>query len=144
MPAVQTKVVVRLDKKALDAQLQGRTSPVGRTLSAFAGLVTQDIKGVFKDQAGGAWWPIESRIDDAGARGTRLTVTVRKTRPHVIRAVNAPALVFNLQDGSLFWGQQVNHPGSTPPEGLILTGIQKAGRRLTFTRAAPTITYPNT
>jgi hypothetical protein len=36
----------------------------------------------------------------------------------------------------------VNHPGSSPPEKLILIGIERAGRRLTFTRAAPTVTRP--
>ncbi|MCA1806658.1 MAG: hypothetical protein LC687_02170 [Actinobacteria bacterium] len=134
------KVTVRLDKRALDEQLQGRTGDVGRTLSAFAGIATQEIKGVFRDRASGAWWPLKSEISNGGSRGMQLRVTAKQTRPHEIRAKNAPFLVFKLADGSLFVGRSVNHPGSTPSEELMLIGMERAGRRLTFTGAAPTVT----
>ncbi len=136
------QVRVRLDRKALDHELRGRTGSVGRILSAFAGGATREIKDVFKERAGGPWWPISSEIVEAGSRGIQLRVHVGSSRPHTIRAVNAPLLVFNLTDGTLFVGTEVNHPGSSPPVGLILTGIERAGRRLTFTRAAPTVSFP--
>jgi hypothetical protein len=136
------QVRVRLDKKALDEQLRGRNGPVGRTLSGFAGGATREIKNVFKERAGGPWWPIGSEIVSAGSRGIQLRVHIGSSRPHKIRAVNAPLLVFNLSDGTLFLGTDVNHPGSSPPVGLVLAGIERAGRRLTFTRAAPAVSYP--
>jgi len=139
-PFIQVRV--RLDKKALDEQLRGRTGAVGRTLAAFGGTATKEIKSVFRDRGGGAWWPVESEIIDAGSRGIQLRVHVGKTKPHKIRAVNAPLLVFDLSDGTLFTGTEVDHPGSSPPEGLILIGVERAGRRLTFTRAAPAVSYP--
>lgn len=139
-PFIQVRV--RLDKKALDHELRGRTGSVGRTLAAFSGQATREIKGVFRDRAGGAWWPITSEIFDAGSRGLQLRVHVGKSGAHKIKAVNAPLLVFSFDDGSLFLGTEVNHPGSSPPEKLILLGIERAGRRLTFTRAAPTVLYP--
>ena len=139
-PFVQVRV--RLDKKALDQELQGRRGSVARTLSGFAGAATREIKDVFTQRAGGPWWPITSEILDAGSRGIQLRVHVGSTRPHRIVAKNAPALIFNLTDGTLFWGHSVEHPGSSPPEGLILTGVERAGRRLTFTRAAPEVSYP--
>ncbi len=139
-PFVQVRV--RLDKRALDEQLRGRTGAVGRTLGAFAGVATREIKSEFRDRAHGAWWPITSEIIDAGSRGVQLRVHVGSTRPHKIRAVNTPLLVFNLSDGTTYIGTEVNHPGSSPPEGLILSGIEKAGRRLTFTRASPSVSYP--
>lgn len=140
--AAGVQVRVRLDRKALNEELRGRGGSVARTLAAFSGIATQEIRSVFKQRAGGPWWPVTSSITDAGNRGVNLRVNVRASRPHIIKAVNAPALIFNLSDGTLFWGSQVNHPGSSPPEGLILTGIERAGRRLTFTRAAPVVTQP--
>jgi len=139
-PFIQVRV--RLDKKALDEELNGRTGSVGRTMASFAGIATREVKSVFRERAGGAWWPISSEILSAGSRGIQLRVHVGPTQPHKIRAVNAPLLVFNLSDGTLFTGTEVNHPGSSPPEGLILTGIERAGRRLVFTRAAPVVSYP--
>ena len=139
-PFIQVRV--RLDKKALDEQLRGRNGAVGRTLAAFGGQATREIKSVFTERAGGPWWPVTSEIVDAGSRGIQLRVHAGSTRPHKIRAVNTTLLVFNLRDGTVFTGTEVNHPGSSPPEGLILTGIERAGRRLTFTRAAPAVSYP--
>jgi hypothetical protein len=137
------RVTVRLDKKALDEELRGRTGSVGRTLASFAGIATREIKSVFRDRATGAWWPIESSIQSGGSRGLRLNVRVGSTRPHKIEARQAPALVFKLADGAVFYGPAVNHPGSSPPEELVLAGIERAGRRLTFTAAAPQVTRPN-
>lgn len=118
---------------------------MGRALRSYERGVTHDIKSVFKEKAGGAWWPIQSRIAEKnrGARDRRaliLTVTVKRTRPHVIVAKNAPSLVFFWErENRMFSGPRVNHPGSTPPVKLILSGVEKAGRRLTFTRAAPAV-----
>lgn len=139
MPAA-VQVRVRLDRKALNEELRGRGGSVARTLAAFSGIATREIKAVFTERAGGPWWPVTSSITDAGARGVNLRVNVQASRPHKIRAVNAPALIFNLSDGTLFWGSEVSHPGSSPPAGLVLIGIERAGRRLTFTRAAPVVT----
>jgi hypothetical protein len=139
MPAA-VQVRVRLDKKALDKELKGRGGSVSRTMSAFGGIATREIKNAFFSRAGGAWWPVSSSITDAGSRGVSLRVNVKASRPHKIKAVNAPALIFNLSDGTVFWGSEVNHPGSSPPEKLVLLGIERAGRRLTFTRAAPSVT----
>lgn len=136
------RVSVRLDKRALNEELRGRTGSVGRALAGYAGVATKEIKAVFKDRANGVWWPIESRIQDSGSRGLQLTITTRRNRPHSISAKNTPALVFRFADGALFIGQSVDHPGSSPPEELILAGIERAGRRLTFTRAAPVVTRP--
>lgn len=142
MAAPAVRVRVRLDKKALDNELRGRTGSVGRSLAAFAGVATREIKDVFQQRAGGPWWPVSSSIAEAGSRGVQLTVNIRASRPHRIAAVNAPLLVFDLADGTLFTGTEVNHPGSTPPVALVLTGVERAGRRLTFTPAAPVVTYP--
>lgn len=141
MPAA-VQVRVRLDRKALNEELRGRGGSVARTLAGFSGLATREIRNVFTERAGGPWWPVTSSITDAGARGVNLRVNVKASRPHKIKAVNGPALIFNLSDGALFWGTEVNHPGSSPPEELILIGIMRAGRRLTFTRAAPSVTRP--
>ena len=138
-PAVQVRV--RLDKKALDEQLRGRDGAVGRTMAAFGGIATREVKGAFIERAGGAWWPVSSEIFNGGTRGIQLRVHAKASRPHKIRAVNTSLLVFNLSDGTLFTGTEVNHPGSTPPPSLMLTGIERAGRRLTFTRAAPVVSY---
>lgn len=139
-PFVQVRV--RLDKKALDEQLRGHNGAVGRTLAAFAGGATREIKNVFRERAGGPWWPIASEIVSAGSRGIQLRVHVGSSRAHPIRAVNVPFLIFKLTDGTSFMGTEVNHPGSSPPVGLILTGIERAGRRLTFTRATPAVSFP--
>lgn len=138
MPA-NVQVRVRLDKRALDEQLRGRTGAVGRTLASFAGIATREIKSEFKDRAGGVWWPVESTLAETPSRGVQVTTRIRASRPHRIVAKNAPALVFNLSDGTLFWGHSVNHPGSSPPIPLVLAGVEKAGRKLTFTRAAPNV-----
>jgi hypothetical protein len=136
-------VRVRLDKAALNNELKGRTSPVAKTLSGFAGIATREIRGIFKQRAGGAWWPVTSTIADTTSNGMRLTVNVKSTRPHRIAARRAPVLRFKLADGATFVGLSVNHPGSSPPEELILTGIERAGRRVIFTSAAPRVTRPN-
>lgn len=141
MPAA-VQVRVRLDRKALNEELRGRGGSVSRTMAAFAGIATREIRDVFTQRAGGPWWPVTSSLTDAGTRGVNLRVNVKASRPHKIKAINAPALIFNLSDGSLFWGSEVNHPGSSPPAGLVLTGVERAGRRLTFTRAAPVVTRP--
>lgn len=142
---LKTSVSVRLDKRALDRELAQRDGTVGQTLDRFSGTVTREVKAVFKERAGGAWWPVESRIA-ARNRGARdraamiLTVTVRRSRPHRIVARNAPYLVFFWErENRMFIGQSVNHPGSSPPVKLILSGIERAGRRLRFTRAAPVV-----
>lgn len=140
--AGEVKVRVRLDKKALNQELSGRGGSVSRTMSAFAGIATKEIKQVFVDRAGGPWWPVHSSIADGGSRGVQLTVSVGSTRAHRIEAREAPALVFNLADGTLFWGQAVDHPGSSPPADLVLKGIERAGQRIAFTSAAPTVTRP--
>ncbi len=141
MPAA-VQVRVRLDRKALNEELRGRGGSVSRTMAAFSGIATREIKDVFIARAGGAWWPVSSSITDAGTRGVNLRINIKATKPHKIKAVGAPALIFDLSDGTLFWGTEVNHPGSSPPEKLVLTGIERAGRRLTFTRAAPVVTRP--
>lgn len=140
----KVKVRVRLDKKALDKELLQRDGAVGFVVAGFAGEVTKDIKSVFVQRAGGAWWPVRSSIRQ-GKRGVNLTVTVRPSKPHRIVAKNAPALVFFWErEGRMFKGPSVNHPGSQPPVKLVLSGIERAGRRLRFTRAAPTVTVtPN-
>lgn len=135
------RVTVRLDKRAIDKELKGRTGSVGRALAGYAGIATKEIKGVFRDRANGAWWPIESSITE-NSKGLNLRITARPTRPHRIEARQAPVLRFKLRDGSTFVGLGVNHPGSSPSEELLLAGIERAGRRLTFTRAAPTVTRP--
>lgn len=135
----KVNVRVRIDKRALDAELLGREGSVGRVVSGFAGNVTKEIKGVFRDRAGGAWWPVVTTIGQ-GPRGTFANVTVKATKPHRISAKGAPALVFFWErENKMFYGQSVNHPGSTPPRKLILSGIEKAGRRLVFTSAAPVV-----
>lgn len=134
-------VEVRLDKKALDKELNSRGGAVDRTLAAFGGIVTREIKDVFTSRAGGPWWRVSSTSiqGSSGGRGTRIRTTIQRSRPHRIVARNAPALFFTFPDGSQFTGTAVNHPGSTPPENLILLGIERAGRRVTFTRAAPRV-----
>lgn len=137
--AVKVNVKVRIDKRALDEELLGRNGSVGFVVAGFAGNVTKEIKGVFRDRAGGAWWPVKTTISQ-GPRGTFANVTVKATKPHRIAAKGAPALVFFWErENRMFYGQSVNHPGSTPPRKLILSGIEKAGRRLVFTRANPVV-----
>jgi len=139
MPATVT-VKVRLNKKALDKELLDRDGAVGYVIAGFAGQVTKDIKQVFIDRARGAWWPVHSSIE-SGAKGVHLTVTVKKSKAHKIVAKNAPMLVFLWErEGRMFVGPSVNHPGSTPPEKLILSGIEKASKRLVFTTRSPTVT----
>lgn len=134
-------VDVRLDKKAINNDLRGRTGAVGKVLAGFAGEVTKTIKVVFRERAGGEWWPVSSSIRQ-GSRGLTLNVNVRKTRPHKIIAQNASRLVFYWdREGRMFYGPGVNHPGSRPPVGLIVSGIERAGRRYRFTRTGPTIRY---
>lgn len=136
---LNTNIDVRLDKRAIDRELRDRQGEVGRTMAGFAGQVTKDVKDVFRERAGGPWWPVASSIN-SGGRGVRLNVNVRKSRPHRIVVKNAPALVFYWERaGRTFVGPAVNHPGSTPPVKLILSGIERAGRRYTFTRAAPVV-----
>lgn len=132
-------VQVRVDKRALNQQLHERDGAVGYVIAGFAGQVTKEIKQVFTERAGGAWWPVRSSISQ-GTRGVFLTVTVDKSRPHKIFAKNAPALVFFWErEGRVFRGPMVNHPGSSPPGKLILSGIERAGRRLIFTIAKPVV-----
>lgn len=139
MVASRVTVDVRLDKRALDRELKERTGAVGHTIAGFAGNVTKEINQTFVERAGGAWWPVRSSIRQT-AHGTKLTVNVRKSRPHTIRAVNARMLVFFWESaGRMFYGPSVNHPGSSPPVEMVLSGIERAGRRLRFTRAAPTV-----
>ena len=132
-------VRVRIDKRALDREMRERDGAVGFVIAGFAGQVTKEINQVFTERAGGAWWPIRSSIKQ-GTRGVFLTVTVKASKPHKIVAHGAPALVFFWQrENRMFIGPSVNHPGSTPPTKLILSGIERAGRRLIFTIAPPTI-----
>lgn len=137
--AANVRVNVRIDKRALDQELLSRDGTVGRVVSGFAGNVTKEIKGVFRERAGGAWWPVTTSIR-SGPRGVIASVNVKATKPHRIEAKNAPALVFFWErQNRMFVGPSVNHPGSTPPRKLILSGIERAGRRLVFTAAAPVI-----
>jgi hypothetical protein len=132
-------VTVRLDKRALDRELQGRDGAVGHVIAGFGGIVTKEIKAVFRERAGGVFWKTTTHVEQ-GTRGTRAIITVKRSKPHSIVAKNAPALIFYWQrESKWFVGPSVNHPGSAPPEELILSGIANAGRRVTFTRAAPTI-----
>lgn len=138
-PAVTVRV--RLDRRAIERELRGRTGAVGRSMAAFAGIATREIKDVFIQRAGGPWWPVSSSMADAGSRGINLRVNIKRSQPHQIVAVNAPLLIFNLSDGTPFRGTEVHHPGSTPPVALVLTGVERAGRRLTFTSAKPSVSY---
>lgn len=138
--AENVKVTVRVDKRALDKELLGRDGAVGKVIAGFAGLVTVDIKDEMRDRAGGAWWPVHTSIRQ-GTRGTYSVTTVKRSKPHRIVANKAPQLVFFWErEQRMFVGPSVNHPGSTPPEKLILSGINRASRRVTFTAAAPTVT----
>lgn len=132
-------VRVRIDKRALDRELHDRDGAVGRVVAGFAGQVTKEIKAEFQNRAGGSFWPVQSTIDQ-GARGVYLVVTVKASKPHRIVAKGAPALVFFWEKkGSMFIGPSVNHPGSTPPEKLILSGIDNASRHIAFTAAGPSV-----
>jgi hypothetical protein len=132
-------VTMRLDKRALDKVMLERDGDVGHVIAAFGGNVTKEIKAVFRERAGGAWWPVLTRIDQ-GPRGTFANVSVRRSKRHTIVAKNAPALVFFWErESTVFVGQSVNHPGSAPPVKLVLSGIERASRRLTFTKAAPVV-----
>lgn len=137
------KVTVRVDKRALDRELRGRDGAVAKVIAGFAGQVTKEIKGVFRDRAGGAWWPVHTSIK-TGTRGVYSITTVKRTRRHPIAPRKAPRLVFFWEREQRMFvgrpGQAVNHPGSTPPEKLILSGIERAGRRLIFTAASPIVT----
>jgi hypothetical protein len=134
-----TTVTVRVNKRALDQELNERDGAVGYVLAGFAGQVTKEIKQVFQERAHGAWWPVRSSIS-GGTRGVFLRVDVKATKPHQIVVRNAPALIFFWErENRTFVGPAVNHPGSTPPVKLILSGIERAGRRLIFTTAKPTI-----
>jgi hypothetical protein len=135
MATPRTTVRVRLDRQAINRELRTRDGTTGRVLAGFAGSVTYNVRQVFKERAGGIWWRVTSSITES-SRGLRLITVVHHSRPHRIVARNAPALVF-------FWEKQgvqvvtrsVNHPGSTPPQNLVLSGIERAGRRLVFTPA---------
>ena len=130
---------MRIDKRALDREMHERDGAVGFVIAGFAGQVTKEIKKEFVDRARGTWWPIRSSINQ-GTRGVFLTVTVKASKPHKIVTRNAPALVFFWErENRMFVGPSVNHPGSTPPAKLILSGIERAGRRLIFTAASPTV-----
>ena len=134
-----SSVRVRLDKRALDRELHQRDGAVGHVIAGFAGQVTKDIKEVFRDRAHGAWWPVRSSIRQ-GTRGVFLTVNIKATKPHKIYARGAPALVFFWErEDRMFIGPSVNHPGSSPPTKLILSGIERAGRRYVFTKTAPDV-----
>lgn len=140
MPAAKVTVKVRIDKRTLDRVLLERDGNVGFVVAGFAGNVTKEIKAVFRERAGGAWWPVRTSIGQS-ARGTYATINVKATRPHTITTRGAPALVFFWQrENRMFVGQKVNHPGSSPPAKLILSGIERAGRRLVFTAADPVVT----
>jgi len=131
---------MRVDKRALNKVMNERDGDVGFVMAGFAGQVTKEIKQTFISRAGGAWWPIRSSIS-SGARGVFLTVTVKKSRPHKIVSKNAPALIFFWErENRIFFGPSVNHQGSTPPAKLVLSGIERAGRRLIFTAASPVVT----
>lgn len=133
-------VNVRIDKRALDKVMLSRDGDVGHVIAAFAGQATKDVKGVFRERAGGEFWPVSSTITE-GTAGVRLITTIKRSRPHTIVVKNATALVFFWErEGRMFAGPLVHHPGSAPPEKLILSGIERAGRRLVFTAAAPTVT----
>lgn len=139
MAIAGVKVRVRIDKRALDKELLNRDGAVGFVVAGFAGNVTKEIKSVFRERAGGAWWPVRSSIKTT-SRGIVLNVNVKATKPHRITARGAPQLVFFWErENRMFVGQHVNHPGSSPPKKLILSGIERAGRRLVFTRAAATV-----
>jgi hypothetical protein len=138
--ADNVKVTVRVDKRALDEQLLGRDGAVGRVIAGFAGLVTTEIKNEMRDKAGGSYWPVTTSIRQ-GPRGTYSITTVKRTKPHPINARRAPKLVFFWErEQKMFAGPHVNHPGSAVPEKLVLSGIDRASRRVTFTAAAPTVT----
>jgi hypothetical protein len=139
MVATGATVQVRLDKRALDRELMSRDGAVGHTVAGFAGVVTKEIKAVFRERTGGAWWPVRSSVRQ-GARGTHLTVTIKKSKLHKIVVKNASQLTFFWQrEGRMFYGPSVNHPGSTPPVDLVLSGVKRASRHVTFTRAAPVV-----
>lgn len=122
-PAV--KVSVRINKRALDAELKSSNGSTGRTLAAFAGLVTREVNEVFIERAGGPWWRVKSTIFNSQF-GVSATVNVRPSRPHVIKAKNASVLTFKFPDGSYFGGYSVNHPGSAVPERMVQEGVQNA------------------
>jgi hypothetical protein len=131
-------VKVRVDQRALDKQLRDRDGAVGRIIAGFAGVVTREIHGVFRERAGGVWWRARTTIGQ-GTRGTYSVTTIKRSQPHPIDAKRAPNLVFFWErERKLFVGPHVNHPGSAPPEKLVLSGIDRASRHIKFTAAAPT------
>lgn len=135
-----TQVTVRVDKRALDRELRQRDGAVGKVIAGFAGEVTKEIKGEMRQRAGGAWWPVETSIRQ-GTRGTYSITTVKRTGAHGIDAKNVPNLVFFWKKKNrMFVGPHVNHPGSAVPEKLVLSGIDRASRRVIFTAAAPRAT----
>jgi hypothetical protein len=139
--ADNVKVTVRVDKRALDQQLLGRDGAVGRVIAGFAGLVTTEIKSEMRERTGGFNWKTTSSIKQ-GPRGTYSVTTIKHTKSNYpIVAKRAPKLVFFWErEQKIFAGPRVTHPGSLPPEKLILSGIERASRRVTFTAAAPRIT----
>jgi hypothetical protein len=133
-------VRVRVDQRALDKQLRDRDGAVGKIIAGFAGLVTTEIKSEMRERAGGAWWPVQTSIRQ-GTRGTYSITTVKRSQRHPIDAKRAPNLVFFWErEQTQFVGPHVNHPGSAVPAKLVLSGIDRASRRVTFTAAAPTVT----
>jgi hypothetical protein len=139
MPKVSTKTVVRIDQKALARELKSSQGTTGRTIAAFAGLVTREVNKVFIDRAGGKWWPVKSTIFDGKAFGASATVRVKPTKAHRIVAVNRKSLTFQFPDGTYFNGYSVMHPGSSVPEHLVQEGITNAltNKELAFFRPAP-------
>lgn len=135
-----TTVRVRLDRRAINQELRTRNGATGRVLAGFAGTATLAIRDVFRERAGGVWWKLSSSISET-SRGLQLITVVHHSKPHRIVARNARFLAFFWQrEGVQVYTRSVNHPGSTPPANLVLSGIERAGRRLVFTRAAPTVT----
>jgi hypothetical protein len=133
-------VKVRIDKRAIDKALLDRDGNVGFVIAGFAGNVTKEIKAVFRERAGGAWWPVRTSINQS-ARGTYATINVKKSKAHKIVTRGAPSLVFYWErENRMFKGPSVNHPGSSPHTKLILSGVERASRRLVFTAAAPVVT----
>lgn len=128
------QITVRLDQQAINRELRGRSGMVGKVMGGFASITTFEIRRVFVERAGGVWWKVSSTVGES-SRGVEMITIVQKSKAHTIVPRNAKNLnFFWTKRGVQVVTKKVNHPGSTPPAKLVLSGVERAGRRLSFAR----------
>lgn len=130
---MSVKVRVKLDQNAVDNRT---TIDNGKILDAIGDRFDDEFQTRCASRIGGTYWTTKKSVILGGTR-SQISITVASNRPRVIVPKSARVLVFS-RDGSLVHAHRVNHPGSSPPVGIVRDVIDAIDSNFTSIAGAAT------